>query len=403
MPFWRRRREEPADDSEPPPRPGSIPRRSSPAGSPTRPTSTTPDDGDAGRAAAEHRARPLPSEPEPPAGPMTDRAARRRCPSRAAEPSRRPTRRSIPIAFAKAATERRRSTPASSGRAAGSCRALRGFLGDRTGEARPGTTSRRRSSPATSARPSRSTSSSGPAAGATRAAPRRPSAPSSPRCSSPRDVDWTPAPVGRRRPGGHPRRRRQRDRQDHDDRQARQPLRRGGPIGHPRRRGHVPRRRHRPAPDLGGPRRRRRSSPTRPGADPGAVVYDALDAAVARGADLVIADTAGRLHTKSNLMDELAKIRRIIDKRLPGRRARDALRARRDDRPERPRPGEGLPRGGRADRDRPDQARLDRPRAASSSPSRTRSRSRSASSGWGSGVGDLLPFDPDAFVAALFA
>jgi fused signal recognition particle receptor len=55
-----------------------------------------------------------------------------------------------------------------------------------------------------------------------------------------------------------------------------------------------------------------------PGADPGAVVYDALDAAVARGADLVIADTAGRLHTKSNLMDELTKIRRIIDRRLPG-------------------------------------------------------------------------------------
>jgi fused signal recognition particle receptor len=56
------------------------------------------------------------------------------------------------------------------------------------------------------------------------------------------------------------------------------------------------------------------------GADPGAVVYDALDAAVARRADVVIADTAGRLHTKSNLMDELAKIRRIIDKRLPGSR-----------------------------------------------------------------------------------
>ena len=55
-----------------------------------------------------------------------------------------------------------------------------------------------------------------------------------------------------------------------------------------------------------------------PGADPGAVVYDALDAAVARGADLVIADTAGRLHTRSNLMDELAKVRRIVDKRLPG-------------------------------------------------------------------------------------
>ena len=55
-----------------------------------------------------------------------------------------------------------------------------------------------------------------------------------------------------------------------------------------------------------------------PNADPGAVVYDALDAAVARGADLVIADTAGRLHTKANLMDELSKIRRIVDKRLPG-------------------------------------------------------------------------------------
>ena len=55
-----------------------------------------------------------------------------------------------------------------------------------------------------------------------------------------------------------------------------------------------------------------------PGADPGAVVYDALDAAIARGADLVIADTAGRLHTRTNLMDELAKVRRIIDKRLPG-------------------------------------------------------------------------------------
>lgn len=53
-------------------------------------------------------------------------------------------------------------------------------------------------------------------------------------------------------------------------------------------------------------------------ADPGAVVFDALDAAVARRADILIADTAGRLHTKSNLMDELAKVRRVIDKRLPG-------------------------------------------------------------------------------------
>ncbi|HEY4752562.1 MAG TPA: signal recognition particle-docking protein FtsY, partial [Candidatus Limnocylindrales bacterium] len=53
-------------------------------------------------------------------------------------------------------------------------------------------------------------------------------------------------------------------------------------------------------------------------ADPAAVVYDALDAAIARHADVVIADTAGRLHTKANLMDELAKIRRVVDKRVPG-------------------------------------------------------------------------------------
>jgi len=54
-----------------------------------------------------------------------------------------------------------------------------------------------------------------------------------------------------------------------------------------------------------------------PNADPSAVVYDALDAAAARHADVVVADTAGRLHTKVNLMDELAKIRRTIAKRLP--------------------------------------------------------------------------------------
>ncbi len=53
------------------------------------------------------------------------------------------------------------------------------------------------------------------------------------------------------------------------------------------------------------------------GADPSAVVYDAMDAAAARGSDVVLVDTAGRLHTKSNLMEELAKIRRTISKRLP--------------------------------------------------------------------------------------
>lgn len=57
-----------------------------------------------------------------------------------------------------------------------------------------------------------------------------------------------------------------------------------------------------------------------PGSDPGAVVFDALDAAVARGADVVVADTAGRLHTRVSLMDELAKVRRVVERRLPGAR-----------------------------------------------------------------------------------
>ena len=53
------------------------------------------------------------------------------------------------------------------------------------------------------------------------------------------------------------------------------------------------------------------------GSDPGAVVFDALTAAKARGTDIVIIDTAGRLHNKANLMNELAKIRRIITRELP--------------------------------------------------------------------------------------
>ncbi|MGD9518212.1 MAG: signal recognition particle-docking protein FtsY, partial [Armatimonadota bacterium] len=54
----------------------------------------------------------------------------------------------------------------------------------------------------------------------------------------------------------------------------------------------------------------------RAGADPGAVVFDALEAARARGTDVVIIDTAGRLHTKKNLMDELGKIVRIAERQL---------------------------------------------------------------------------------------
>jgi len=54
------------------------------------------------------------------------------------------------------------------------------------------------------------------------------------------------------------------------------------------------------------------------GGDPGAVVYDGVKAALARGVDVVIVDTAGRLHTKSNLMEELRKVRRVMARELPG-------------------------------------------------------------------------------------
>jgi fused signal recognition particle receptor len=57
---------------------------------------------------------------------------------------------------------------------------------------------------------------------------------------------------------------------------------------------------------------------TRPGGDPSAVLYDAISAAKARGVDEVVVDTAGRLHTKSGLMDELDKLRRTAGRLVPG-------------------------------------------------------------------------------------
>lgn len=56
----------------------------------------------------------------------------------------------------------------------------------------------------------------------------------------------------------------------------------------------------------------------RHGADPAAVAFDGMAAAKARSADIVLIDTAGRLHTKANLMDELRKVKRVIDRELPG-------------------------------------------------------------------------------------
>jgi fused signal recognition particle receptor len=139
-----------------------------------------------------------------------------------------------------------------------------------------------------------------------------------------------------------------------------------------------------------------------PGADPGAVVYDALDAAVARGADLVIVDTAGRLHTKVNLMDELTKVRRIVDKRLPGAEPEtlfvlDATTGQ-----------NGLA-----------QARAFHEAVGLTGIVLTKLDSTSKGGivfaiegalkipvrfvGVGEGVNDLLPFEPDTFVEALFA
>ncbi len=54
------------------------------------------------------------------------------------------------------------------------------------------------------------------------------------------------------------------------------------------------------------------------GSDPSAVVFDAVRAVTARGVDVLIVDTAGRLHTKSNLLEELAKVKRVVGRQLPG-------------------------------------------------------------------------------------
>ena len=139
-----------------------------------------------------------------------------------------------------------------------------------------------------------------------------------------------------------------------------------------------------------------------PGADPGAVVFDAIAAAIARRIDVVIADTAGRLHTKTDLMDELSKVRRIIDRRLPGATPEtlfvlDATTGQ-----------NGLA-----------QARAFHEAVGLTGIVLTKLDSTAKGGivfaieaslgipvryvGVGEAVGDLLPFDPDAFVAALFA
>ena len=138
------------------------------------------------------------------------------------------------------------------------------------------------------------------------------------------------------------------------------------------------------------------------GADPAAVAYDGLAAAKARHVDVVLTDTAGRLHTKSNLMDELAKMRRVVDRRLPGCVPEvlfvlDATTGQ-----------NGL-----------SQAKVFHETVGLTGIVLTKLDSTSKGGivfaiedalhvpvryvGVGEKVGDLLPFDPDAFIAALFA
>ena len=112
-------------------------------------------------------------------------------------------------------------------------------------------------------------------------------------------------------------RRRQRHRQDDHRRQARELLKaeRTPAAGLCRR--HLPRGGGRTARDLGRPRRRRHGAGAK-GPDPAAVVFDAIRRQGARDAIWCIVDTAGRLHTRVNLMSELDKIRRIAAREMPG-------------------------------------------------------------------------------------
>ena len=98
------------------------------------------------------------------------------------------------------------------------------------------------------------------------------------------------------------------------------------------------------------------------GSDAAGLAYDALVQAQSEGADILLIDTAGRLHNKADLMGELQKIVRVIKKVDGGGAAFGAARARRDHRPERPRPGRDLSRNGRGHRHRHDQTRRHRAR-----------------------------------------
>ena len=93
------------------------------------------------------------------------------------------------------------------------------------------------------------------------------------------------------------------------------------------------------------------------GSDPASVAHIGCERALAEKCDVLIIDTAGRLQTQRNLMDELAKIRRVVGKKIPDGPHEVPTRPRRDDGSERPEPGPQLLRNGRLHGDHPRQAR----------------------------------------------
>ena len=93
------------------------------------------------------------------------------------------------------------------------------------------------------------------------------------------------------------------------------------------------------------------------GADPAAVIFDALQSAQARGADVLIADTAGRLHTQSNLMEELKKVKRVLGRLEPSAPHEVLLVLDAEPGPERAHPGAAVPPGARRHGPRAHQAR----------------------------------------------
>ena len=92
------------------------------------------------------------------------------------------------------------------------------------------------------------------------------------------------------------------------------------------------------------------------GADPASVAYEAIETATRDRRDVVLVDTAGRLHTQTNLMQELSKVRRVIEGKLAGAPHETLAHRRRDHGPERPAAGAPLRRGGRRHRRRADEA-----------------------------------------------